>query len=113
MIGPATNSCVEVGLNVKGLKAAGRLEAIPPGGMCNYKVRLTEVSQVDKELIGWLKLAFESAGYPAAVETNTPTQHCFMSLSLWENSLRLHIIEAFIRQLFFRETSIIYSSIIR
>lgn len=62
MIGPATNSRVEVGLNVKGLKAAGRLEAIPPGGMCNYKVRLTEVSQVDKELIGWLKLAFESAG---------------------------------------------------
>lgn len=62
MIGPATNSRVEVGLNVKGLKAAGRLEAIPPGGMCKYKVRLTEVSQVDKELIGWLKLAFESAG---------------------------------------------------
>lgn len=62
MIGPATNSRVEVGLNVKGLPAAGRLEAIPPGGMCNYKVKLTEVSQVDKELIGWIKLAFENAG---------------------------------------------------
>lgn len=62
MIGPATNSRVEVGLNVKKLPAAGRLEAIPPGGMCNYKVKLTEVSQVDKELIGWIKLAFENAG---------------------------------------------------
>jgi hypothetical protein len=62
MIGPATNSRVEVGLNVKGLPAAGRLEAIPPGGMYNYKVKLTEVSQVDKELIGWIKLAFENAG---------------------------------------------------
>lgn len=62
MIGPTTNSRVEVGLNVKGLPAAGRLEAIPPGGMCNYKVKLTEVSQVDKELIGWIKLAFENAG---------------------------------------------------
>ncbi|MEP0828493.1 MAG: DUF4287 domain-containing protein [bacterium] len=62
MIGPATNSRVEVGLNVKGLPAVGRLEAIPHGGMCNYKVKLTEVSQVDKELIGWIKLAFENAG---------------------------------------------------
>lgn len=62
MIGPATNSRVEVGLNVKGLPATGRQEAIPPGGMCNYKVMLTEVSEVDKELFGWIKLAFENAG---------------------------------------------------
>ncbi len=62
MIGPATNTRVEVGLNVKGLDAAGRLEAIPAGGMCNYKVKVTDIGQVDKELIDWIKAAYESAG---------------------------------------------------
>jgi hypothetical protein len=35
MIGPATNSRVEVGLIMKGAKATGRLETLPPGKMCN------------------------------------------------------------------------------
>jgi Domain of unknown function (DUF5655)/Domain of unknown function (DUF4287) len=62
MIGPATNTRLEVGLNVKALPAATRLESLPPGGMCNYKVKVTEVAQVDADLIGWIKSAFESAG---------------------------------------------------
>jgi len=62
MIGPATNTRVEVGLNVKGLAAGGRLEAMPPGGMCNFKVKLTDVSQVDQELLGWIRQAYDSAG---------------------------------------------------
>jgi hypothetical protein len=62
MVGPATNTQVEVGLNVKGLKAAGRLVALPEKSMCNYKVRVADVSEVDKELIGWIKLAFDAAG---------------------------------------------------
>ena len=62
MIGPATNSRVEVGLNVKGLTPTARLEQQPPGGMCNFKVKLTEASQVDKELVSWIKRAYESAG---------------------------------------------------
>ncbi|MCM2272502.1 MAG: DUF5655 domain-containing protein [candidate division Zixibacteria bacterium] len=62
MIGPATNTRVEVGLNVKGLDVAGRLEAVPAGGMCNYKVKVTDIGQVDKELIDWIKAAYESAG---------------------------------------------------
>jgi len=62
MIGPATNTRVEVGLNVKGLAAVGRLEAMPPGGMCNFKVKLTDVSQVDQELFGWIRQAYDSAG---------------------------------------------------
>ena len=62
MIGPATNTRVEVGLNVKGLKATDRLLELPPGQMCNYKVKLTEVNEVDAELIAWIKAAFEAAG---------------------------------------------------
>ena len=62
MVGPATNTQVEVGLNVKGVKAAGRLVEQPEKSMCNYKVRVADVKEVDKELIGWIKQAFDAAG---------------------------------------------------
>ncbi len=62
MIGPATNTQVEVGLNVKDLAPAERLIEQPPKSMCNYKVRVSKVGEVDAALIRWLKQAFESAG---------------------------------------------------
>ena len=62
MIGPATQTRVEVGLNMKGVKATTRLLALPPGGMCQYKVNLTDAKEVDKELIAWIKHAYENAG---------------------------------------------------
>jgi hypothetical protein len=61
MIGPATNTRLEVGLNVKGLPSNERLIEQPAGSMCNYKVRLTEVDQVDQELIAWIKRAYEGS----------------------------------------------------
>jgi hypothetical protein len=62
MIGPATNTRVDVGLNVKGVKANDRLAEQPAGGMCNFKVKLTEVKEVDKQLIAWIKQAYEQSG---------------------------------------------------
>ena len=62
MLGPATHTRVEVGLNMKGVKATARLIAMPSGSMCNYKVIVTEAGEVDRELIAWLKKAYESAG---------------------------------------------------
>ena len=62
MIGPATNTKVEVGLNMKGVKATERLQELPAGQMCNYKVRLGDLSEVDAELIGWIRTAYETAG---------------------------------------------------
>ena len=62
MIGPATNTRVEVGLNMKGIEPTDRLAAMPPGGMCNYKVKVTDAAQVDDELIAWIKQAYDSAG---------------------------------------------------
>jgi hypothetical protein len=61
MIGPATNTQVEVGLNMKGVKGSSRLVEQKPGGMCQYKVRLGEPSEVDKELVGWIKQAYDGA----------------------------------------------------
>jgi len=62
MIGPATKTQVEVGLNVKGLAPAERLIEQPPNSMCNYKVRLSVIAEVDAELISWIKQEFQSAG---------------------------------------------------
>lgn len=62
MITPATNTRVEVGLNMKGVEGTERLLVQPPGGMCNYKVKLTSAAEVDAELIGWIAQAFQNAG---------------------------------------------------
>ena len=62
MIGPATNTRVEVGLNMKDVPGTERLAALPPGGMCQYKVKVTEVSEVDPALIGWVRRAYDQAG---------------------------------------------------
>jgi len=62
MIGPATNTRVEVGLNMKGVKATDRLTELPAGQMCQYKVKLSEAKEVDKELVDWIRQAYESAG---------------------------------------------------
>ena len=62
MIGPATNTRVEVGLNMKDVAATARLIEMPSGGMCQYKVNLTDAAEVDAELLAWIKWAYESAG---------------------------------------------------
>ncbi len=62
MIGPATTTQVEVGLNMKGIPGTARLVEQKPGGMCQYKVRLSTLEEIDQELIGWLKTAYDSAG---------------------------------------------------
>ena len=62
MIGPATKTQVEIGLNVKGLDTDERLTEQPAGQMCNYKVRVSDAAQVDAELIGWVRKAYDGAG---------------------------------------------------
>lgn len=62
MIGPATNTQLEVGLNIKELPAHDRLKALPAGQMCNFKVRLSSLAEVDNELLGWIKAAYQAAG---------------------------------------------------
>ena len=61
MVGPATNTRVEVGLNMKGVPGTDRLLAQPPGGMCQYKVRLAAASDVDPQLIAWIRRAFDES----------------------------------------------------
>jgi uncharacterized protein DUF5655/uncharacterized protein DUF4287 len=62
MIGPKTNARFEVGINAKDLKKNSRLVEQPKGSMCNYIVSLTDVKDVNPELIAWIKSAYEGAG---------------------------------------------------
>ena len=62
MVGPGSATRVDVGLNMKDVPPTDRLLAEKPGGMCQYKVKLTAPSEVDAELVGWLRLAYDAAG---------------------------------------------------
>jgi Domain of unknown function (DUF5655)/Domain of unknown function (DUF4287) len=61
-LGPATKDQIELGLNAKSLATSPRLKALAPGGMCQYSVRLSKVSEVDAELLGWVRAAYDAAG---------------------------------------------------
>ena len=62
MIGPGTQGRVELGLNMKGAEGSERLLAQAPGGMCQYKVYISDAKEVDKQVLAWLKQAYEAAG---------------------------------------------------
>lgn len=62
MVGPATKQRIEIGLNMKGVPASERLQEMPAGGMCQYKVYLSDVQDVDPELMAWIRHAYENAG---------------------------------------------------
>ncbi|MDT8323717.1 MAG: DUF5655 domain-containing protein [Bacteroidota bacterium] len=61
-IGPPTNTRMEVGLNMKGVDGTERLEALPPGKMCQYRIIVNSVEDVDAELLGWIRMAYDAAG---------------------------------------------------
>lgn len=61
VVQPSTNSRVDVGLRLPGTATAGRLEASRNvgGGSITHKVALSTAGEVDDELIGWLRAAYE------------------------------------------------------
>ncbi len=62
MLGPGSNTRVELGINIKSIEDDERLIPQPAGSMCNYKVKLTEVNQVDDTIVGWVRKAYDTAG---------------------------------------------------
>lgn len=62
LVQPSTATRLDLGLNLKGTPPAGRLEASGSfSAMVTHRVRLDSVKGVDKELIGWLKQAYDLA----------------------------------------------------
>jgi hypothetical protein len=60
LITPATATRVDLGLNLKQTPPTGRLLATT--GMCTHTVRLSSPAEVDDEVVGWLRQAWELSG---------------------------------------------------
>jgi len=62
LIKPATKTRIDLGLKIKDKPTAGRLEGSGPfGTMCTHRVKLSEVTEVDKELVAWLEEAYNKS----------------------------------------------------
>ena len=62
LIQPSTATRLDVGVNLKGTPPGKRLEASGSfNAMVSHRVRVASRSEVDAELIGWLRKAYESA----------------------------------------------------
>ena len=62
LVQPSTRTRVDVGVNLPGTEPTDRLEASGSfNSMVSHRVRLTDASQVDGELIGWLRQAYEGS----------------------------------------------------
>ncbi|TDP60166.1 DUF5655 domain-containing protein [Flavobacterium dankookense] len=62
ILNPASKTRFEIGFNLKGVDQKGKLEAEKPNGICSHKVNLSDLSEIDQEVINWIKMAFENAG---------------------------------------------------
>ena len=62
LVQPSTRTRVDVGLNLSDVETTDRLEASGSfNTMVSHRVRLTSVDDVDDELIGWLKQAYDAS----------------------------------------------------
>jgi hypothetical protein len=63
LVQPSTRTRVDLGINIKGKAPAGRLEASGSfNAMVSHRVQLTSAKDVDTEVVGWLREAFDAAG---------------------------------------------------
>lgn len=59
---PSTAARLDVGINLKGTPAMGRLEASGSfNAMVSHRVKVTQPQEVDQELIGWLRQAYDAS----------------------------------------------------
>ena len=57
MVGPASGGRLEVGINLPDVPVGPRLEQA--SGMAPRRVRLTTPDEIDAELLGWLRQAYD------------------------------------------------------
>jgi hypothetical protein len=63
LIKPATKKRIDLGFKLPGKPTTDRLgDSGPFGTMCTHRVQLTDLDQVDDELIAWMREAYEQAG---------------------------------------------------
>ena len=63
LIQPSTKTRLDVGLNIKGVPPSGNAEEGKSwNAMCTHRIKLEDEKSINKELIGWIKQAYEQAG---------------------------------------------------
>lgn len=63
LIKPATKTRIDLGLKLKDKPTTERLENSGPfGSMCSHRVKLSDVNEIDNELIEWMKESYQKAG---------------------------------------------------
>lgn len=60
MIGPATKSAIEIGINAKELADASGWKLMPKGSMCTYTIRISDSADVTDELVAAIRAAYDS-----------------------------------------------------
>ena len=62
LVQPSTKTRVDVGINLKGVAPTQRLEASGSfNAMVSHRVRLASAKDVDKQLVAWLRQAYDAA----------------------------------------------------
>jgi len=62
IVQPSTPERFDIGIKLKGLEPAGRLEASGSwNNMVTHRVRISDPEQIDSEVLAWLKQAYEAA----------------------------------------------------
>ncbi len=60
---PATKTRFEIGINLKGQEGQGILEPITAANaMCSHKINLSSKDDISKEVLQWIKKAYQNAG---------------------------------------------------
>lgn len=63
IIQPSTKDRLDVGLNIKGVAPSGNAMAAGSwNAMCTHRIKVEEEKTVNKELINWIKQAYDQAG---------------------------------------------------
>ena len=62
LIKPATKTRIDLGLKIKGKGFEGRLENSGPfGTMCTHRIKISDVNDVDDELMAWIQEAYDAS----------------------------------------------------
>lgn len=62
ILNPATKTRFEIGIILKGQAPKGKLEAEKSNAMCSHKINLHTINDIDKEVMEWIKAAYDNAG---------------------------------------------------
>lgn len=63
LIQPSTKERLDVGLNIKGVASSGIIEDGKKwNAMCTHRIRIENEKAINKELINWIKEAYDQAG---------------------------------------------------